>query len=188
MTRTGQPGRLIMPVGPSLIYLVCSGACACQHGVRMQSWSSHSSRQREDLGNRGQEEWEGGHQGDHLYFIDFSISVDVRGWEAGSRPSLLVLGLCNAVTHPYLFSPPPPLYTTGVWFRFTSGRFNSWWTPLGIPRGRLIWYNFLDAITACTLNVRTWKINRNPTGCHIQVRHLHLSRFSWRPDGEEGLS
>lgn len=55
LTHTSQPGWLIMPIGPSLIYLVCSGACACQHGVCMQSWSSHSSRQREDLGNSAED-------------------------------------------------------------------------------------------------------------------------------------
>lgn len=54
-THTGRLGWPIMSIGPSLIYLVCSGACACQHGVCMQSWSSHSSRQGEDVGNSGED-------------------------------------------------------------------------------------------------------------------------------------
>lgn len=47
-THTDQMGWPIMSIGPSLIYLVCSGACACQHSVCMQSWSGviEAGRQR----------------------------------------------------------------------------------------------------------------------------------------------
>lgn len=121
---TRRPAWPVMSAGPSMIHLGCSGTCTCQHGV--QSWSSHSGGQEErtwGTAEKGQEEWGvgGTHRTDHLFFMDFSISVTVHGWEAGGKRSP-VCPVCQRLARPTVpsalatFSPPPR-----VWFRFTSG-------------------------------------------------------------------
>lgn len=113
---TDRLGWPIMPIGPSLIYLMCSGACACQHGDGMQSWSSHSSRRREDVGNREGRVKVGPSHTYHLFLMDFSISVSVHG---GITCLLsLLICLCSACTsHPnnfFFLSPSSPVHNRGL--------------------------------------------------------------------------
>lgn len=123
---------------------------------------------REDVGNSAERTGrvrgcgEGGHRTDHLFFMDFSISVTVHGWEAGGKRSP-VCSVCQRLARPIVpsalatFSPPPR-----VRFRFTSGLpqliMNK--PPSGgIPESRLI-----NVTTVCVLNVRTLKIKQKSHG------------------------
>lgn len=80
-----------MSIGPSLICLMCSRECSCQHAVCMQSWSQVTLADRRKTLETAESSGRlcvcegGGHRRHHLYFIDFSISVSVHGSEVGEQ-------------------------------------------------------------------------------------------------------